>query len=414
VIVTPIKSRYNRGMKLAFDLLRSLIIAFSFSAFIYLAHWDYQAPWLDTMLGLIAIWGLLTFSRRSVLMSGFAIGLLWFYWIGYSFTYYGLPWMVPFITLGFGLIYLLIFGTLALSTRPLARALILLGICWFEPFAFNWMKPELLFVNSYFGVAFWQFSLIVAGIALMATLKGKGRYLPLLLLLGSISYTTPTPPAMPLQIKLVSTDVPQALKWQSEHQEAQIQANIKAIDAAIAENYDVVVLPESVFPLFLNYTPWLMQTLAARSNHIAIVTGALLEVSNQNYNVTYFFNAGEVQIAKKMVLVPFGEYVPLPDFAREWVNQTFFDGASDYQHAEQPTNFIIRGITFRNAICYEATTAALFEDNPPFMLAQSNNAWFLPSIEPTLQHLLMQLYAKRHNTTIFHAANGMGTGIITP
>ena len=148
------------------------------------------------------------------------------------------------------------------------------------------------------------------------------------------------------------------------------------------------------------------------SKKIAIVTGALLYEAGNNYNVTYFFQDGKMQIAKKMVLVPFGEYIPLPKWIGHWINDIIFGGASDYLAADHPTDFVIRGIPFRNAVCYEATAEPLFAGNPRYMIASSNNAWFLPSIEPTLQRLLMTYYARRHHTVIFHSANMAGTGIV--
>ena len=56
--------------------------------------------------------------------------------------------------------------------------------------------------------------------------------------------------------------------------------------------------------------------------------------------------------------------------------------------------------------------------NPPksdslrIVIAMSNNAWFTPSIEPTLQKLLMRFYARKNGVTIYHSANYKGTGII--
>ncbi|DAB31351.1 MAG TPA: acyltransferase, partial [Sulfurospirillum sp. UBA11407] len=129
-------------------------------------------------------------------------------------------------------------------------------------------------------------------------------------------------------------------------------------------------------------------------------------------NSAYVFENGKTQIAHKVILVPFGEQIPLPKFARDFINKLFFNGAEDYESAKAPHNFIIKGLEFRNAICFEATKDALFEGNPRYMVAISNNAWFTPSIEPTLQNLLLRYYARKYNTTIYHSANGGISGII--
>jgi apolipoprotein N-acyltransferase len=391
----------------------ALLIAAAFSAFIYIDHFDLpHIALLETLFALGAYYGLLSAPRRTVLLAGFFIGLFWFYWIGFSFRYYGMPWAVPLLSLFFGLVYLLYFGVLALTTQPLVRVALLFGLSFVAPMGFNWMVPELPLLHSLLGFEKWQFALILFALALFAALKPPWRFAPLLLLLGTYAPAYAPPPLPPLKIKLAETDVPQALKWEPEYRAQSVMNNLALIEDAIKEQYDLVILPESVFPLFLNKEPELIEALKTRSEKIAIITGALLYEEGNNYNVTYFFHGGTMQIAKKMVLVPFGEYIPLPKWIGGWINEIVFDGASDYLAADKPTDFLIGGTLFRNAVCYEATAEPLFTADPRYMIAISNNAWFTPSIEPTLQRLLMTYYARRHHTVIFHCANAAGTGIV--
>ncbi len=395
------------------DFLAASAITLGFSFFIYAEHFGLRhIAALETVLALGAYYGMLSASRRSVLLAGFFIGLFWFYWIGYSFRYYGMPWMQLPMALFFGLVYSLYFGILALSERPYVRAPLLFALTFLAPFGFNWMVPELPLLFTWLGFEKWQFALILASLALFATLKSPWRFAALILLAGAYAPPYSPPPMPPLKVKLVQTRTPQSLKWKRSYQMRAIAENFAAIDDAVAQKYDLVVLPESVFPLFLNRRPELLERLKARSKSIAIVTGALMYDDGHNYNVTYFFSDGKMQIAKKMVLVPFGEYIPLPRWIGHWVNDLIFDGASDYLAAEHPTDFVIDGVPFRNAVCYEATAEPLYAGDPKYMIAISNNAWFMPSIEPTLQKLLMRYYARRHHTIIFHSANAAGTGIV--
>jgi len=394
-------------------LMLGLLIAAAFSAFIYIDYFGLpHIAVLETLLALGAYYGLLSAPRRAVIFAGFFIGLLWFYWIGFSFRYYDMAWAVPLIILFFGLVYLLYFGILAFTDRPLLRAALLFGLSFVAPMGFNWMVPELPLLHSLLGYEKWQFGLILLALALFGTLRMPWRLPSLLLLLVAFApaYVPPQPP--PLKIRLASTEVPQALKWQPEELMPSIFRNLSLIDEAIAEKYDLVILPESVFPLFLNMEPKLIEQLEKRSHEIAIITGGLLYESDRNYNVTYFFRNGEMQVAKKMVLVPFGEYIPLPKWIAGWINKAVFDGASDYFAADHPTDFAVEGTLFRNAVCYEATAEPLYRGDPYYMVALSNNAWFTPSIEPTLQKLLMTYYARRHHTMIYHSANMAGTGIV--
>jgi apolipoprotein N-acyltransferase len=118
------------------------------------------------------------------------------------------------------------------------------------------------------------------------------------------------------------------------------------------------------------------------------------------------------QIIDKVILVPFGEKIPLPKFMVDIINDIFFNGASDYTTADAFVDFEVDGYSFRNAICYEATSAQAYENSPKYMIASSNNAWFTPSIQPTMQHLLIKYYAKKHNTIVYHSTNMDKTSII--
>lgn len=396
------------------SLKESLLLAFCFSAFIYLFHFNLNYYLLNSLLGLYAFYLLLGGSRKVLLFAGFFIGLLWFYWIGFSFRYYGMSWALPFVSLGFALIYAFVFWLISWPSHPLLRALMLFGLSFFEPFDFNWLQPELLFVQSYFGIEKWQYALILLSLALMHFFKEKRPYLFLPLLLPALSFSSPQAHDLPLDISMVQTKLSQEEKWNPHFLPEIIKANLQEIEQAIEAKKEVVVLPESAFPLFLNRDIELMEELKLKSYDITIITGSLLYEDHHNYNATYLFQNGQMQIAKKMVLVPFGEYIPLPSFLARPINRIIFDGASDYLNATEPTDFIIHSIPFRNAICYEATCHELFTSKPKYMIAISNNAWFTPSIEPSLQRLLMQFYATKSGTTILHAANGSGGGIIYP
>jgi apolipoprotein N-acyltransferase len=403
----------HRTLPLLKDVFFAIITAVFFSAFIYFAYFNLPCKLCDSLFALAAFASLLYAPKRVVLFSGFFIGLFWFYWIGYSFKYYGMtPLVEPFIALGFALVYTLFFGTLAITNKVYLRALILFALSYVAPFGFNWMKIELLFINSYFGTTKLDLALILVALALPAFFHGKLKYLPLVITSFALSFSHPTLTPPPLKFDLIATHLGQAEKWDPDNLQYVVNLNLSYIDDALTQGYDAVVLPESAFPMFLNESPILLEYLSEKSKQIPIITGALLNEDGKHYNVTYHFENGTYTIAKKIVLVPFGEYVPLPKFMQKWVSDTFFAGASDFSVASAPTDFMIKGIKFRNAICFEATTDELYQHAPHYMIATSNNGWFLPSIEPTLQNLLLKYYSQKYGTVIFHAANRAGTGII--
>ncbi|MBA3025843.1 MAG: apolipoprotein N-acyltransferase [Sulfurimonas sp.] len=411
-MITFLQQSRNAKKSFLFELFLGVLTAVLFSTFLYLEHYGITLKIINTLFGLTALTLFLYMPKRAVLIAGFLIGLAWFYWIGYSFKYQGVGFMTPFITLGFALVYMLFFGVLALTHKVYLRALLLFGLSFVEPFDFNWMQIELIFVDSYIGVFKYQLALVLLALTLPDYIKAQWKYTPLFLLIAAFNFYTPVQKDTPLKIKLVATHMLQEEKWQRENLSGTITMVYKEIEYARDEGYDVVVLPESVFPLYMNKNPQIMDTLLQYSYDISIVTGSLLYEENQNYNVTYMFQNGVYEVAKKMVLVPFGEYIPLPNFAKKIINDTFFAGASDFTGADKPTDFLIKGVKFRNAVCYEATCSELYEGEVDFMVAISNNAWFAPSIEPTLQKLLMRYYARKNGVTIYHSANSSGTGVV--
>ena len=390
-----------------------ILTAILFSSFIYFAQYNLTNKLLNALFGISAFALFLYIPKRAILIAGFFIGLFWFYWIGYSFKYQGVGYMQPIITFMFGVVYMLFFAPLYFTKSALIRAILLFGLSFVEPLRYNWMQINLTFVDSYIGIYKYQLISLLLALSIPSLIKNnKYKYLPLLLLLISFNYGYPIQKDAPLKIKLIQTDIPQDKKWLNSSLAPTISMIFKDIDKAIKEKYDVIIFPESVFPIYMNYNPMIIGKLKKLSKKISIVAGSLLLENSHHYNVTYMFENGNYKIAKKLVLVPFGEYIPLPKFAKKIINDTFFQGASDFVTALKPTNFTIKGVKFRNAICYEATSKELYKGNFDFMIATSNNAWFAPSIEATLQNLLLKYYARKKGVTIYHSANYKGTGIV--
>jgi len=395
------------------NILLGILTALLFSAFIYFEEYNLTNKLINTLFGVASLALFLYIPKRSILVAGFFIGLFWFYWIGYSFKYQGVGYMEPIITFSFAVIYMLFFAPLYFTNKAYIRALLLFGLSFVEPFDWNWLQIELIFVESFIGVYKYQLFLLLLMLSLPSLIKDpKMKFTPLLLILLTFNYGYPPQKDAPLKIKLVQTDIKQEEKWKRSNLQATVTMIFEEIQTAKDEGYELIVLPESVFPLFMNRNRELLNQLLKLSQDINIITGSLLLENSKHYNVTYLFSKGEYKIAKKLVLVPFGEYIPLPKFAVKFINDTFFSGASDFLTADKPTDFKINGVTFRNAICYEATCQEIYEGKVDYVLATSNNAWFAPSIEPTLQNLLLKYYARKNGVTIYHSANYRGSGVI--
>lgn len=380
-----------------------MITALFASLFIYLSYFGIENKLLNSIFALTAFYLVLINPKKSLFWTGFFIGVFWFWWVCKSFYYYDLKWMMPFIVLGLGLAYGLFFYLIAFIDKLYFRFIMLFGISFFAPFGFNWFKPELLLVQSYFDVSKLSYILILLSLVLIIKRYYKLSIIPLLFILDFNTTTNYNPP---ISIYMPNINIAQEQKWLKNNRDSIIDQNNHHIKYAIKEGFDLVILPETAYPVILNKNEKLLYQLKEYSKKISIVTGALYVNGSQYNNSSYHFEDGKVNIAHKVVLVPFGEAVPLPKKIRDFINDTFYNGAKDYSTALYPTDFNIKGVQFRNAICYEATRDELFANSPEFMIAISNNAWFTPSIEPTLQALLMRYYSKKYSTTIFNVANG--------
>lgn len=397
-------------------IIKGFIAAILLSSFMYLSYFNIEYKILNTFLGLFAIYLLLVIPQRALFVAGFLAGALWCNWMAVSLKYYDLTYLTPVLIIGISLVYGLIFYLFSLYDRLTFRILAIFAFTFFAPFGFNWMKFELIFIDSYIGITKEDFALILLSLYLIIKLK-RFKVLGIIPLLLTIHLEKGEYIQNPnAKIYMPQMNIKQSLKWEKDYQNVLHEKNFDEINNAINLKKDLVVLPETAFTTVLNRNAYLLERLKDFSNDIDIITGALYVENKQYYNATYYFSKGEIKIAKKVVLVPFGEEIPLPKFFVDLINKVFYNGAQDYSKASEPTDFIIKGEKIRNAICYEATTDKIFENlgDTKYMIAISNNAWFIPSIEPTLQHLLLKYYSRKYGVTIFHVVNGSPNRIYRP
>ena len=315
-----------------------------------------------------------------------------------SLTYGFLFWLIAWASIKIPQLFTLHSSLFTLTLKVIG----LLSVSYLHPFGFDWFKPELIFIHTYLGIEKWQFTLILTAIILSIWRK---NFLFMLLILLAYQPSSNLNVALPKNIEIVTTRTAVEDKWNKTLHKEQFTEVFKHIDLAIEKKKTLVILPESIFPVFLNYDKTLLAKLEERAKQISIVTGGLYWDGKTPHNSAYIFSNGNITIANKVLLVPFGESNPLPDFLSDWVNKVFYDGAVDYKASENVVDYDIDGITYRNAICFEATSEKLYEGRPKNMIVLSNNGWFTPSIEPTLQKLLLQYYSKKYGTTIYHSVN---------
>ncbi len=404
------------------------LCALFLSAFIYLEHFleDSNIPIFSTLSAISGIFLCFKLSRLGAFVCGAWIGILWFYWVGFSFRFYDMIFLIPLVWIVFSLIYGMLFYLFCFFENPIYRIITLTLSSWIHPFGFNWFILESILTKSYFSPSKLTLFLLLIGLLVFSLILARNLYktsaiwLVLACFLISLGYPNSnhqeSQNTSSLKVQTLSLNVPQNLRWDSENLSLIIEQNYQQIAKAKAQNYDLIILPETAFPLALNLYPQFIESLKEASLEIAILTGSLYQEDKKIFNSAYLFQNGEMQVFHKQILVPFGEQIPLPHFLSKWINQIFFKGASDFEFEEfKMPNFVFIGEErFQIAICYEATREEFYQDFPKNLIAISNNAWFVPSIEPTLQKLLMLYFAKNYSTTIFHSSNASPSFILKP
>ena len=368
---------------------------------------------VETILGLYGFYILMSLNKKELFSAGALIGVFWFWWLGYSFSYYDLSYLIPVVIIGIALLYGMLFYIGGIFENYFYKAIYFFSLSFIDPFGFNWFKLELPFINSYLGTSKIDLFVILFATALLVYFQKNNKFrlgvvvYGVSLILLSI-FNKPVNDIKPsdLKIHIQNTQVAQDKKWDKRYKNDIVIDNLSNIKKAIDNKYELIIFPESSFPIVLNHQKNVEQELLRYSNNISIVLGALYEKDGLLYNSSYLFQDGVVKVAHKVVLVPFGEAVPLPEKLRDIINDTFYNGAKDYETAKEATTFDIKGVKFRNAICYEATTDEIYKNlDTPYVIAISNNAWFTPSHQPTLQKLLMKYYANKYNLYFYNVTN---------
>ena len=233
--------------------------------------------------------------------------------------------------------------------------------------------------------------------------------------LGRISWIEPSGPA--LSYRLIQSNIPQRRKFDPSHVRSQSRRLVELIEQAPA---DLIVTPETAFPLFLNQLPAdtlaRLQQFSRRSGSHVYIGMAIASASSDGYNsMLQLSPEGGPAVARydKMRLMPFGEYSPS---GFDWFTRSLAIPLKDMSAgaADQPPfTAKLRGNiqTIGTLICHEdliGRDARQRAASSGLLLNPSNLAWFDggPAIAQRLQ--IARMRAREVARPILRVAN---TGI---
>jgi apolipoprotein N-acyltransferase len=423
------------------------------------------APWNLPWLQVLALAGLFALAQRVVGSApgaaglAFAFGLGWFtlgvHWVYISMHSYGFipaP-LAALATVAFAA-FLSLYPALALwatfKLAPTATAIRWLlvapaawaGAEWLRGWLFTgfpWLASG--YAHSDGPLAGYAAVLGIHGLTLIAAfvagavaLATKAPRLPRAALLGglavaalllaagqglhSIVWTQPT--GAPISVRLIQGNVPQDRKFTEGSLERIATVYQRLLQGQRA---DLVVLPEGVFPIPVQYLPQeLTDALIAftRERRAALIFGVFIEDTPGEYVNSALALTPEADAAQrygKRHLVPFGEFIP---FGFRWFVDAMRMPLGDQQRgaAYQPP-LEVAGQRIAVNICYEdlfgAEIRRAWDDParaPTLLLNMSNLAWFDDSIALP-QHLqISRLRAMETGRPMLRATNSGATAAI--
>jgi apolipoprotein N-acyltransferase len=226
------------------------------------------------------------------------------------------------------------------------------------------------------------------------------------------------PAAGELNVTLVQGAIPQDRKWRAD----QLQPTLALYRRLSLEvdDQDLIVWPEAAIPAFPFEVSDFITELRAelRRRNTQLLTGILTyDAERGQYLNTLWALGAEGGEYHKRHLVMFGEYFPLPEFAKRWLRIMNLPSEDIAAGASEQPLLTAQGVPLATTICYEIAFAAEqlpFISRAQLLVNVSNDAWFGDSIAPH-QHLqISQMRAREAGRYLLRATNTGITAVIDP
>ncbi|MCF8038256.1 MAG: apolipoprotein N-acyltransferase [Desulfohalobiaceae bacterium] len=227
------------------------------------------------------------------------------------------------------------------------------------------------------------------------------------------------------QALIVQGNIEQNVKWSPGFQKKTVKTYLDLSRRGLQGfDPDLIIWPETAMPFYLKDESQLTALIRefCKNHGVPLLTGAPGYDPRPGggyrlYNRAYLFNEqGEIDgFYGKEHLVPFGEYVPLPDFI------PFLDklvpGISDFSPGKRTKPLRTKKLALGILICYEIIfdnlVAERVEENSNVLVNLSNDAWFGRTSAPK-QHLHQAvLRAVEQGRPVLRATNSGISAAIT-
>ncbi len=230
-----------------------------------------------------------------------------------------------------------------------------------------------------------------------------------------------------IRVALVQGNIPPDQKWSAEHLKADIAIYRSLSQQGIARGAHTLIWPETALPVFYNSShPVLTQDLVSLlSPDSVLVTGSIGEIPDPDQPMGVSFTNAAVLFGPdgkvradyvKQHLVPFGEFLPLPEIFG-WL-RPLIGVAGDMARGNQPGRFNLPGgFSLSPMICYEALYPSLVREDlgtSRLLGVISDDAWFGDTSAPYQLFRESAMRALENGVPMLRAANTGLSGVVLP
>ncbi|WP_295225772.1 apolipoprotein N-acyltransferase [Seleniivibrio sp.] len=224
-----------------------------------------------------------------------------------------------------------------------------------------------------------------------------------------------------LKTRIIQPAYSQNDKWNMDKELEVILQVSELIRNSSPQNYDLLMLPESVYPNMMDkdFTGYRLMSIVSEVTPVlaGVIRNDGKVKDRKYYNSVYLFDGKNVQTYDKRHLVPFGEYFPLGTLFKP-IDYYFFKGAEDFSAGTTPVVFDHEKIKAAPLVCYESAYSGLvrpqIEAGANMIAVVTNDSWFGDTQGP-YQHMATDIMrAVEYRRSVVRAAQTGVSACIDP
>lgn len=231
-----------------------------------------------------------------------------------------------------------------------------------------------------------------------------------------------------LRVGVIQASIPQDQKWESALLRSNFERHLDLSHEVVQRGARLIVWPESAIAYELDLYPEVRAAVSDFTTRegVFLLTGNDDRQRDGSGAMRSYVGAklisptGDIVMRyHKMRLVPFGEYLPLPEgIGRALSIQRLVDNISDFTPGTDPSTGLAFGTSIGAFICYEAIfpdLVRLFPMNRAQVLFNlTNDGWYGTSAAPYQHYAMARFRAVENRRYLVRAANTGISAIIDP